>query len=335
MISIFYGTRPEYLKVISVYEEFKKRKANVELVRVNQHTDLIENFPFDREISVHSRTDNRLNDLISSCLMPEVFLPETEYVIVQGDTATTYGISLNAFNSQIPIGHIEAGLRSYNRKHPYPEESYRRCVSTFANSHFCVTDVGHKNLQTERIDYDDAIVVGNTVLDRLPKVTPRYSNEVLVTLHRRENARMIPLYLKRIEKLAEENRDLVFTVPLHPNMKKHKSLLKYANPCDPLEHNQIIDILINCLFVITDSGGIQEESAFYRKHSLVCREYTERVEGLGKFSTLCRPRDVYTIGTNMIQNKDQRINCFGETVCPYGDGNASKKIVDHILKEVL
>jgi UDP-N-acetylglucosamine 2-epimerase (non-hydrolysing) len=329
MISIFYGTRPEYIKLIPLYKKAKENGLSVELVRINQHTTLISGCHFDREIDVKDTPENRLNSIISSCLVSDVFGPSTSLVIVQGDTATAFGIALAAYNRKIKIAHIEAGLRTYDRENPFPEETYRRAISLMASYHFCVSENGMSNLKTENIE-GEKFVVGNTCLDNLlHKLSDiKYEDKVLVTLHRRENLNIMEEWLDEIEKCALKYQNLKFIFPVHPNMKnspivKNRSNL---NITDPLNHEDLIDVLTKCKFVITDSGGIQEESSFLGKKSIVCRKTTERQEGLGVFSILCKePQDLSGIVSKIIHNYKT------DNVCPYGDGHSSEKILKKIL----
>ena len=151
MISVFYGTRPEYIKVFSLYTKLKSAGLPVELVQVQQHTTLIDDCYFDRLVCVDCQTKNRLNQIVCSCMSSDVFLENTSLVVVQGDTSTAFGIGLNAFHSKIPIAHIEAGLRTYDTNNPYPEEAYRRFLSVVSDYNFCVTKSNVEALRAEKV----------------------------------------------------------------------------------------------------------------------------------------------------------------------------------------
>jgi UDP-N-acetylglucosamine 2-epimerase (non-hydrolysing) len=332
MISIFYGTRPEYIKLHLLYTKLKKQNFNVELVKVNQHTSLINSCNFDREIIINE-TGNRLNNIVKSCLN-DVF-NQTTLSIVQGDTATAFAIALNSFHSNIPVAHIEAGLRTYDKHNPFPEETYRRCISSIADSHFCVTDLNVKNLKQEGIE-KNVFAVGNTVLDNLDKNDTEYGNNVLCTLHRRENQIGLLNWLEEINKFGKQNNNLKVIFIVHPNSKNkiNKENYNYINFIDPLHYNELIKILKKTKFVITDSGGLQEEASFFNKKVVICRKTTERPEGLGLFGFLCSD---FSNLLNILNEINLNYEVNG--TCPYGDGHATDRIIAHIsqlyFKEIL
>jgi len=244
-------------------------------------------------------------------------------VVVQGDTTSAYAVALSAFNHQVKVAHLEAGLRTYNLQEPYPEEANRQMISRIADLHLCPTQTAHDNLMNERVP-GKVIVVGNTVLDNLLGIETNYEYKVLVTLHRRENHQNIKDWFREIDRLASDNKHYEFCLPIHPNpaVKKHRNLLKNVKVVEPMDYNILLDYLSKCSFVITDSGGIQEESAFLRKPCLVCRKETERGEGLGNFSLLCKyPED-------LVQGFEDLASLDMAGGCPYGNGKSSEKIVE-------
>lgn len=330
MISVFYGTRPEYIKVKLLYDKLLSAGLSAELVRVNQHTSLTEDCFFDREITVNDTDSNRLNIVVSSCMSTEVLHKDCKLVLVQGDTATAFGVALNAFHHKIPVAHVEAGLRTFDIRNPFPEESYRRCISSLAEYHFCATEANALILAAERVN-GKVYTVGNTSLDNLVGMECSYGNEVLVTLHRRENKEMMSQWFSAVEYAAQQNPHLKFVFPIHPSpdVMKHRNILKTVTVCYPLPHRDLLSLLARCKFVVTDSGGIQEEASFLKKKTVVCRSHTERSEGIGVFSFLCNNPDhlselIHKMDCDYIVNKP----------CPYGDGTAAQKIVS-ILKEEL
>jgi UDP-N-acetylglucosamine 2-epimerase (non-hydrolysing) len=322
MISIFYGTRPEYIKVYKLYEEIKNNGISCELVKVEQHTSLIDDCKFDRIVSL-DQEKNRLNGVIKNCLSDFVFSPKTRLVIVQGDTATAFGIALNAFNSNIPVAHVEAGLRTWDNDNPYPEESYRRCISSIAKYHFCVTEFNKQSLLQEKVQ-GNIYVVGNTVLDNLSKEGNGYGNIIPITLHRRENKKVINDILIYLDSLSLSYPHLSFVYIKHPAIElDHLPInLKILSP---LPHDKLILLLKESRFVITDSGGIQEEASFFGKKTIVFRKETERQEGLGTFSFLAPTKELIK---EYIKKFDHDYELF--LPCPYGNGNTVKKIVSHI-----
>ena len=267
---------------------------------------------------------------MSGCLLQ---FPEGNFdsVLVQGDTASAFACALAAFHRQKIIYYLEAGLRSYNLNHPYPEEGYRQMISRLADVNLCPTKLSKENLINEKVK-GECHVVGNTVLDNLLSYKKKceYTNKVLVTLHRRENHHWIDKWFNEINKLACEYSDLEFILPIHPNpnVLKYQHLLSHVNTVDPLSHSKLLDILVKCKLVISDSGGLQEEGSFFNKKVIVCRETTERPEGIKTgHLILCRhPSSLHSIF--------EEVNLFFKIAadCPYGDGQSSYRISEIIQK---
>lgn len=329
MISVFYGTRPEYIKVKRLYDLMREH-FDVELVKVSQHTTLTDGCYCDREIFVNNDTANRLSSVVQSTLNDVTFPIGCSLVVVQGDTATAFGIALNAFHHKIPVAHVEAGLRTFDNRNPFPEEAYRRCISAFADYHFCATESNSLVLAAEKVN-GKVYTVGNTGLDNIIGTESSYGDEVLVTLHRRENKEMMANWFSAIEEAACQHPNLKFVFPIHPSpdVMKHRHILKTVAVCDPLPHTDLVQLLARCRFVVTDSGGIQEEASFLKKKTIVCRSHTERSEGIGVFSFLCETPNrladlLHTVDNNHMVNEP----------CPYGDGKAAEKIVSILKKEL-
>jgi UDP-N-acetylglucosamine 2-epimerase (non-hydrolysing) len=325
MISIFYGTRPEYIKLHKLYNQLKNNKFICEFVKVQQHTTLIDSCEFDRCVNVKSG-NNRLNTIIQDCLNDNIFKKNTKLVIIQGDTATAFAIALNAFNSKIPVAHIEAGLRTWDNNNPYPEETYRRCISSIADLHFCVSELNKKTLLTEKVN-GKVYVVGNTVLDNLNLDGIEYGNMVPITLHRRENKHQIEKLLVELDCFVEKYKHLKFIYLKHPAIDINYNF-KNITAVPPLNHEDMIGMIKKCKFIITDSGGIQEEASFLKKKTLVVRKETERAEGLGMFSFLSPDIELIKDGISKL-DKYYEI----DEPCPYGDGDTVTNIVK-ILKNL-
>lgn len=324
MLLICFGTRPEYIKIKPLLKHLNGRMP-YKLLFTGQHTDLIKNFDNITQLKIKDGS-NRLDSIVCSILNDESIFEGINSVLIQGDTTSAFAISLAAFHRKIKIIHLEAGLRTYNKDHPYPEEFNRRSISAMADIHLCPTQLTIDNLKKEGFK-DGLYLVGNTVLDNLIDIQPKYQNKVLVTLHRRENHEIMDQWFAVVDSIAKKYQDLEFVLPIHPNpnVQKHKHLLKNVKVVEPMEYEQCIDYLSECKLVITDSGGIQEESSFLKKKCIVCREHTERSEGLGTFSFLVSPKTIEKTFDNFII--DYKI----DLPCPYGDGKSSQKIVD-ILK---
>jgi len=279
-ILICVGTRPEWLKIKPIINLLDE--GEYELLFTGQHIDLLSEIDFHYKIDILGN-GNRLSDIVSSCLLSMPNL-DYDYVLVQGDTASAFGYALSSFHNKIKIIHLEAGLRTYDNDNPYPEESYRQMISRIADINFCPTELSYNNLISENV-FGKSYIVGNTVLDNLVKHKKNviYGNKVLVTLHRRENHNIMDLWFRELNIAAENHPNLKFILPIHPNpnVLKHKHILSdKIEVVDPLPHYELINLLVNCRFVITDSGGIQEEATFLNKISIVCRKTTERPEGI-------------------------------------------------------
>ena len=323
-----FGTRPEWLKIkplLNILDDYA-------LLFTGQHSDLLNNIKPDYNIQIHTCDNNkRLDQLISDCLLQ---FPDENFdcVLVQGDTASAFACALAAFHRKKKIYYLEAGLRSYDLEQPYPEEAYRQMISRLSDVNLCPTTLSKDNLIKELVK-GESYVVGNTVLDNLLPYQEKceYGNKVLVTLHRRENHKEIDKWFQAIDEIAKKNSDLEFILPLHPNpnVKRHKHLLKYVNVVEPLSHPMLLDILVKCKMVISDSGGLQEEGSFFNKKVIVCRKTTERPEGKksGHLIMCSSPHKLSGIFRELINN--YKVN----SPCPYGDGEASKKIAP-IINEI-
>jgi len=325
-----FGTRPEWLKIKPLLRTLEK----YDLLFTGQHPDLVtEVDSYTESLAFKTSTlyrinicdnKNRLDQLVSDCLLQ---FPQGDFdtVLVQGDTASAFSCALGAFHRNLKIVYLEAGLRTYNLKHPYPEEAYRQMISRISDINLAPTSLASDNLKNE-ITQGAIKVVGNTSLDNLLpyKDKCRYGNKVLVTLHRRENHPIIKDWFIEINKLAEKNPNLNFILPLHPNpnTSTHKDLLTLVDVIPPLSHSDLLDILVECRLVISDSGGIQEEGSFFNKKVIVCRKTTERPEGkdTGHLVMCDSPAKIAGIFASTLYNNTV------DAACPYGDGKSAEKI---------
>lgn len=332
MLLVSYGTRPEWLKLKPIIAKLKQYEINHQVLFTGQHKDIIGS-TFDNFILIDKKLDNRLDDITTQILKQvnkkNVF-EGISCVLVQGDTASVFAISLAAMHRKIKIIHLEAGLRTYDKDNPYPEEYYRQIVSRLADYHLCPNNNNKTNLNNEKI-FNGVFVIGNTVLDNITDVTTSFENKVLITMHRRENLYRINDWFQEVENLANMYPNIEFIIPVHPNPKIQKAskIFKKTVVLDSLPHKDLIGVLKSSKVIITDSGGIQEESSFLRKKCIVCRTTTERSESIDKNSFLCKnPESLSIIFKSII--KDFRVE--KNYVCPYGDGNAAEKFIN-LLKE--
>ena len=330
MILLTYGTRPEYIKIKPLIAEFENEEIPFKILFTGQHKD-IANFEYDFKLDMVDLSDNRLDSVVANLMnIPSFVFDGVTHILVQGDTTSVVGLSLAALHRKIDVIHLEAGLRTYDYENPYPEENNRRIVSSIAKIHLCPTNLNADNLYKERV-LGQIHVVGNTVLDNLIdyKEKCEYTNKVLVTMHRRENHENIDIWFEEINKLASKYDNLEFILPLHPNpnVQKHKHILTNVTIVPPMNHDELLELLVKTKIVITDSGGIQEECSFFNKKCLVCRKVTERPESINLTSFLIdEPTDLLPIFESHIN--DYVVNFDS----PYGDGFSSIKICE-ILKK--
>lgn len=334
MIVICFGTRPEWLKIKPIISKIHN-KIPYRLVCTGQHESLID--PSIRRYKVQyfeiNEGSNRLDDIVISILkyaddidgIKDYFFDNADYVMVQGDTTSAFAIALAAFHRKIPIIHLEAGLRSWDINNPYPEEFNRISISNMASIHLCPTKDNALNIRLNHQSNNSKIfTVGNTVLDNLRYISPTIGSTVFITLHRRENLEIIDKWFYALENIASKNQNLKFIFPMHPSpsIQKYKHILNNVRVIDPVCHSECIEFLSQCALVITDSGGLQEESSFLRKKCIVCRKTTERQEGEYIFSQLCPEPEMLENIFN--STKLELVN----SECPYGDGYASDKILE-------
>ncbi len=328
-ILLCFGTRPEWLKIKPLVKLMDR--SEYKLLFTGQHLDLLKDVEVDYKITI-SENSNRLDSIISDCMLQ---FPNGDFkgVLVQGDTGSVFGCGLAAFNRKIRIYYLEAGLRSGNLQHPYPEEGYRQMIARISDVNFTPTELSAQNLKDEKV-HGEIHIVGNSVLDNLisfPK--PTMENIVLITLHRRENHHWMNEWFEEIEKLAIEYPNYKFVLPIHPNpnVKKHRTILKNVTVLEPLKHTDLINTLIKCNLIISDSGGLQEEGSFFNKKVIVCRKTTERPEGLktGHLHMCETPQDLKDLFGKLIENPYISISC------PYGDGYTSEKVLKILRNEKL
>lgn len=371
-VLIIIGTRPEGIKMVPLFFALKKAGIPTLLCSTSQHTHLLDEvyqaFNFQPDIELHIMKNNQdLFHITQEVLQKtkKVFQDiQPQLVLVHGDTTTTMAASLTAFYMNIPVGHVEAGLRTHNMHNPFPEEMNRRYVSLTATYHFAPTRQAVKNLEQEKISASHIFYTGNTIVDALrimrEKITAktvainpiiqtcieqaRRNNQqiVLVTAHRRESFKGgIKSILSAIKKFALENNDIFFIYPYHPNphivqiidsleLKTVHNLLLH----EPLMYKDLVYVLEHADWVATDSGGIQEEAISLSKHVIVFREYTERPEGIWEgLATLVGTNYNKILHAFRLQKKNISQKSL-TTKHIYGDGYAADKIVG-IIQEII
>ena len=339
MILLCYGTRPELIKIFPLAIEMRKNFLNYQTLFTGQHKHLIKNFKYMIEKPTYKfnifKKGQSIDRLYSKILRrcDKLFKKYAfDLVIVQGDTTSATAIAQSAFHHKIKIAHIEAGLRTYNKYSPFPEELNRHLISKFADYHFAPTKVAYENLIRENI-INNVFLVGNTIVDSISyfKLKIRYKEQILITLHRRENlGKKIINLLKQINICAMKFQYTQFIFILHPNRKSEYSKYLIENNIQilpPQNYRDMLNIMAESLFIVTDSGGIQEEATCLGKRIIICRDTTERPEvvdlGFGKLVN----NNILPAFDYFYQNYKIQANN------PYGT-DVSNKIVK-ILKEQL
>jgi len=364
VICIF-GTRPEAIKMAPVLKglQEKRNMLKVVVVLTAQHREMLDQvlrlFSLRSDYDLNIMQESQSLDYITTSSisrLEKVFKKEKpDLVLVQGDTTTTFAATLAAFYQRIPIGHIEAGLRSYDKFNPYPEEINRLLTDGLCDLHFAPTLTAKKNLLRENINRDSIFVTGNTVIDALYLALkkPRQFREpvlkkinfdrkriILLTAHRRENwGTPLENICLSIRELIQKYNYLEIVYPVHLNPKVKKVAYKilgntpHIHLTGPLDYLDFINLMRKCFLVLTDSGGLQEEAPSLGKPVLVLREVTERPEGVeaGTVKVVGLSKEKIFRETCKLLDNKKMYERMATAVNPYGDGKASRRIVEVIL----
>jgi len=355
-IILTFGTRPEAIKMAPVYFTLKKdKKFNVKLVLTGQHTkildDALNDFGMKPEYNLNIMAARQTLAGITSRAVRQldaVYKREKPaLVLVHGDTSTTFASALAAFYNGIPAGHVEAGLRTHVKTEPFPEELNRVLTDEIAALLFPPTAQAKKNLLKEGAVPSAITVTGNTVVDaaellirKTGKVSSRISafskgKFVLFTMHRRESwGKAMEKTFLTLRKIFKENRKVKLIYPVHPNpavsVPAHRIFKGAENIIltEPLRYPDLIFLLRKCLFTVTDSGGVQEEAAVFKKRVLLLRQYTERPEGVkaGFVRILGLSPEKLRREMKMLLNNGNIFDRMKKIRNPYGDGKASERI---------
>ena len=326
-VLICFGTRPEYIKVKSLIDNL----SNIKTCFTGQHEQLLENVNVDYKLDMSQTiSENRLNNIICNIMKHTNIFENIDYVLVQGDTTSAAAMALSAFNNGKKIIHLEAGLRSNDIKDPYPEEANRQLISRIADIHLCPTEFNKENLLKENVS-GEIYVVGNTGLDNISKEGCEYGDQVLITMHRRDNHEKMDQWFQTMEAIAAKYDKLEFLIPLHPNpnVQKHRHLFQRVKVAEPMSHEDIVKYVKKCRFVISDSGGLQEECSYLNKKIIVCRKTTERPESVGVHSFMCEEPEKLE---DLVDKIYEAYEVSAE--CPYGNGESWKNISGIINKPV-
>ncbi|MDD6734906.1 MAG: UDP-N-acetylglucosamine 2-epimerase (non-hydrolyzing) [Clostridiales bacterium] len=361
-VMLVFGTRPEAIKMCPLVNELKSR-SNIETVVcvTGQHRQMLDvvlkafDVEPDYDLSI-MKEKQTLFDITTNILNKIRAVLEKEnpsVVLVHGDTTTTFVTALACFYLQIPVGHVEAGLRTYNIYSPYPEEFNRQAVGIVARYNFAPTELSKQNLLREGKDESTIFVTGNTAIDAL-KTTVRddYNHEqldwakdsrlIMITAHRRENlGEPMKHMFRAIKRIIEEHPDIKAIYPIHMNPAVRETAAEILGDCDririiePLDVLDFHNFLNRSYLILTDSGGIQEEAPSMGKPVLVMRDTTERPEGI-KAGTLklvgTDEETIYREFKLLVENEEE-YKKMSHASNPYGDGHACRRIADILERE--
>lgn len=360
-IMLVFGTRPEAIKMCPLVNELKKHDELTTIVCVTgQHREMLDqvlhafNVIPDYDLSI-MKEKQTLFDVTTNILNSIKFVLEDAHpdiVLVHGDTSTTFVTALACFYLQIPVGHVEAGLRTYDIYSPFPEEFNRQAVSIISTFNFAPTEKSKQNLLNEGKKSETIFVTGNTAIDALKTtVKEDYSHKeldwasdsrlIMLTAHRRENLGE-PMHhmFRAIRRIIEEHKDVKVIYPIHMNPMVRKAAEEELANCsrihiiEPLDVLDFHNFLARSYMILTDSGGIQEEAPSLGKPVLVMRDTTERPEGIEAGTLKLVGTDENTIYENfklLLENQGE-YNKMSRASNPYGDGTACEKIVNIIRK---
>ncbi len=358
VLTIF-GTRPEAIKMAPLVKEIEKNSDTLEgFVCVSaQHRQILDQVlelfqispDFDLDVM---RENQNLWSLTSDILLKTkdvIAKVNPDIVLVHGDTTTSMASALSAFYAKVPVGHVEAGLRTFNKYYPFPEEINRVFTDNISSYHFAPTDKSCKNLKNTGIPSEHIYKTGNTVIDALLYTVKNHKEQpkglnlnpdlktILLTSHRRENfGEPVKNICAAVIELVNNNKDIEFVCPVHPNPNVRKPVYELLSGkerihlTDPLEYAQFCTLMKKSYIILTDSGGVQEEAPSLGKPVLVLRDTTERPEaveyGTVKLTGTNKEKIISDV-QNLLDNKSA-YKKMAEAVNPYGDGFAAKRIVN-------
>ncbi len=364
--AIVFGTRPETIKMAPIVKELERRRMDHVVIVTAQHREMLDQKLGVFKITPHHdlnimRKDQDLFHVTSAVLnhiKPVLEEERPDVLLVQGDTTTTFAASLASFYCRIPVGHVEAGLRTWNKHNPFPEEINRQLTTRLTDFHFAPTPWARQNLLEEHVPAEKIFVTGNTVIDALLMIVdPSYQFEeeslrsidfrnrkiVLLTSHRRENfGEPMREVFRACRKIVESNAEVEMIYPVHPNPNVQKAAKEVLagvpriHLIKPLEYRPFVQLMNRCYLILTDSGGVQEEAPTLGKPVLVLRTTTERPEAIDAGTA----KLVGTTGEVIFREAQRLITdraAYDEMATktnPYGDGKSAARIVD-ILQQHL
>jgi UDP-N-acetylglucosamine 2-epimerase (non-hydrolysing) len=359
-IAVVFGTRPEAIKMAPIVKELERRNIQHVTIVTAQHREMLDQklevFGIAPHYDLDIMQDNQdlfyVTMSVLEKIKPVLLKERPDVVLVQGDTTTTFATSLAAYYLSIPVGHVEAGLRTWNKFNPNPEELNRQLTSRLTDYHFAPTEWAKNNLLKEGVRDESIYVTGNTVIDALLMIVDKnYAfNEkplseidfvnrkvILLTSHRRENfGEPMKQIFTACRELVERNPDVELIYPVHPNPNVQKTAQEIlANVArvhliEPMEYRLFVQLMNKCYLILTDSGGIQEEAPSLGKPVLVLRTTTERPEAIeaGTAKLVGTDKKKILDEAQLLLSNHEAYRAMAAKGNPYGDGKAAQRIVD-------
>jgi len=365
-VLVLFGTRPEAIKLAPVIHELRRKLFQTIVVSSSQHKQLLKPFLRSLEVEVDldlgvMRKDQSPNEVCSRVMAKLDRILDAEQpdlILVQGDTTTTLAGAIAGFNRRIPVGHVEAGLRSGNPMSPFPEEMNRRLVSQIASFHFAATEKNRRNLLAENVPSERVFVTGNPIIDSLKsmlknlKITPEIAQlikktegkkRLLLTTHRRESfGSAMTANMKALRDFVDKRRDVCLIFPVHPNPNVKTAAREILGGHErihllgPLDYSDFLAVMKSAWLIVSDSGGVQEEAPSLGKPLLVLRENTERPEGIRSGVSKLIGSSPRSLKQFLDENYSVEtwIKSVKEIANPFGDGRSAARIVK-IIEEKL
>lgn len=366
-IAVILGTRPEAIKLAPVIDTFvRDDRFQVIVISTAQHRQMLDQvlqlFRIIPQYDLNIMTDNQsISDVTTACLngVGAILAAEKpDMAIVQGDTTTVFASALACFYQRIPVGHVEAGLRTADKFSPFPEEVNRRLASVLTDIHFAPTEWARDNLLKEGVPAERIIVTGNTVVDALLDVASRdvdciaavpgleeflnrFGRFLLVTAHRRESfGEPFRDMCRAMKEIVAGNRGLGIIYPVHPNPNVRSTVREILQDdphvllLDPLDYITFVHLMKRACLILTDSGGVQEEAPSLGKPVLIMREKTERQEGVtaGVTRLVGTTREGIVSAVNLLLRSDDEYRRMANGRNPFGDGMAAERIVERVAQ---
>lgn len=359
-VLLVFGTRPEAIKMCPLIKEMKRHAGIVSKVCLTaQHREMLDQVmnqfdicaDYDLNLMKEGQTLSDITIGVLSGLEKIFSIEKFDVVLVHGDTTTSFAASLSAFYNKIPVGHVEAGLRTYDLYSPYPEEFNRQAVDIYTQFYFAPTELAKSNLIKEGKNEKDIFVTGNTVIDALQTtIDEGYVNEhlqwsndsrmILVTAHRRENiGEPMKNMFSAIREIVDDNEDVKIIYPIHKNPAVREIANEYLGEherirlIEPLDVFDFHNFIKRSFLILTDSGGIQEEAPALGKPVLVMRDTTERPEGVdaGTLKLVgTKSQNIYEETMRLLKDENA-YSIMSNATNPYGDGHASERIVKVLM----